>query len=82
MLPAVKPARGSVHTPPHRAYRQVNRLRLREIRYRDKTLWRAHQRFARNAVTHRGRRVAINTPEVPLTVHQGIAHVEILRHAH
>jgi hypothetical protein len=35
----------------------------------------------RLGVAHRRRRVAVDRPEVPLAVHQGIPHVEFLRHA-
>ena len=46
-----------------------------------------HHRFGdrfrtRLGVSHGRRRIAVDRSEVPLAVHQGIAHVEILREAH
>ena len=44
--------------------------------------FRSQTRHADFGVTHGGRGVAVNGPEVPLAVFQGIAHVEFLSQAH
>ena len=39
-------------------------------------------REPRLRIAHRGRRVAVDAPEVPLPIHERVAHGEVLRHAH
>jgi hypothetical protein len=66
------------HRLPQRTIKIVHPLHRLLLQIRQQLL--RHRRQPRLGIPHRRRRIPIHRPEVPLPVHQGVAHGEVLGH--